>query len=166
MRKAFSDDHVHDEYRALGTDENMDKRPERTWNYVVLDLPHCLGVAVQSSRLREAITILDECCLKIILKEKPCFSKFMVTNIPFAQPLGGFRDFVIVNAHLHNAVAKGKTTARDDFMERLLYVTCRSGMIDPICMWICVETYVLRYTYRWVNKYVGVYQSLHTCDKH
>ena len=166
MRKAFSEDHVYDQYRARGTDENMDKRPERTWDYVVLDLPHCLGVAVQSSRLRDRMTILDKCDVQHIVKEKSCISKFMVTNIPFAQSLGGFQDFVIVNAHLHNEVAKKCTNVREDFMERLLYVTCRSGMIDPICMWICVETYVLIYTYRWVNKYFGVYQSQHTCDKH
>ena len=106
MRKAFSNDHVHDEYRAIGTDENMDKRPERTWDYVVLDLPHCLGVAVQSSRLRDRMTNLDWCDIPHTVKGRSCCSKFMVTQIPFAQALGGFQDLVIVNAHLHNEVAK------------------------------------------------------------
>ena len=93
----------------------------------------------------------------------------MVTQIPFAQALGGFQDLVIVNAHLHNEVAKNATTAREDFMHRLLYVTCRSGMINPICMWICVETLLLAKNFQtiWSLEHaMEAYVFIYTCLGH
>ena len=169
MRRAFtsSEDHEYDEYRARGTDENMDKRPERTWEYVLLDQPQCLAIAAQSSRLRDRMTNLDWCDIPYTVQGKSCCSKFMVTQIPFAQALGGFHDLVIANAHLHNEVAKNATSVRADFFRRLLYVTCRSGMINPICMMdLCRDTFTCQeFSDEMVTRTCdgGIRFYIHTC---
>ena len=114
---------VHAAYRADlgGNHAAFDQRPEKVWEYVVQGKPADLGVAVEASRLRDPLAIVDHDELTFNVSGKDVWSKFITVRIPFSSALAGYHDLVITNAHLHNVVAKHQQ-ACERFFDRLLYL--------------------------------------------